>query len=171
MSSYRIRKAEVSDAAALCQLMGFPSCYRNTLQLPFPARQLWQQRLQKEDSLQQRLVLETEDGLVIAQGALWREGTPGLAHGARLGMAVHQDWQGRGVGSALLRALLEVADHWPGLHRVELTVFTDNIPALALYRKYGFEEEARLRAYALRDGHYEDVLKMARLRSAARLGS
>lgn len=29
------------------------------------------------------------------------------------------------------------------LRRVELTVYTDNAPALALYRKFGFETEGR----------------------------
>ncbi|MBV8680879.1 MAG: GNAT family N-acetyltransferase [Aquitalea sp.] len=164
MSQYRIRKPELADAAALAALMAAPSCYGNTLQLPYPSLSLWQQRLSAAEPLKHALLLETGAGQVIAHGSLWRESVPRLAHGARLGMAVHQDWQGKGVGSALLQALLELADNWLGLHRVELTVFTDNAAALALYRKFGFEQEARLRAYALRDGRYEDVLKMARLR-------
>lgn len=48
--------------------------------------------------------------------------------------------------------------------RLELTVFTDNERAIALYRKFGFEAEGTHRAYALRDGRYADVLAMARLR-------
>lgn len=166
MSSYHIRKPGPADAAALRALMSDPSCYGNTLQLPYPSVQLWQQRLVGQDPLHHALLLESADGQVIAHGSLWRESVPRLAHGASLGMAVRRDWQGLGVGSALLLALLDLADNWLGLHRIELTVFADNAAALALYRKYGFVEEARLRAYALRAGRYEDVLKMARLRPA-----
>ncbi|MCF5102577.1 GNAT family N-acetyltransferase, partial [Pseudomonas proteolytica] len=76
-------------------------------------------------------------------------------------------WQGQGVGSQLLGAALEVADNWMNLHRVELTVYVDNEPAQALYRKFGFETEGRLRDYAVRDGVWVDALSMSRLRQTA----
>ena len=47
-------------------------------------------------------------------------------------MAVHDDWAGRGVGTALMQAALDLADNWLGLTRVELTVWADNQAALAL---------------------------------------
>lgn len=50
-----------------------------------------------------------------------------------------------------------------GLRRIDLTVFSDNAPAIALYRKFGFVEEGFSRGFALRDGMLADVLHMARL--------
>jgi putative acetyltransferase len=79
-------------------------------------------------------------------------------------MGVAAAWQGKGVGSRLMAAVLEVADNWMNLHRVELTVFADNEAALALYRKFGFENEGRLRDYAIRDGVLVDAISMARLK-------
>jgi putative acetyltransferase len=81
-----------------------------------------------------------------------------------IGMAVHSAWQGKGVGSALMRALCSLADGWLNVTRLELTVFTDNERALALYRKFGFEIEGTHRAYALRAGRYVDTYTMARIR-------
>ena len=79
-------------------------------------------------------------------------------------MGVAQDCQGQGIGTQLLTALLDLADNWMNLQRVELTVFSDNEPAMALYRKLGFEEEGLLRRYALRDGVFVDAYSMARFK-------
>ena len=81
-------------------------------------------------------------------------------------MAVHDAWQGQGAGSALMAALLEVADRWMGLSRVELTVYADNARAIGLYERFGFEREGLHRNFAFRDGAYVDALAMARLRGA-----
>jgi putative acetyltransferase len=81
-------------------------------------------------------------------------------------MAVRDDRQRRGVGTALLRAAIELADGWLNYQRLELTVYTDNLAALHLYRKFGFTIEGTCRAYAFRDGTYVDAYAMARLHPA-----
>lgn len=85
-------------------------------------------------------------------------------HSAAIGMAVHDAWHGRGIGTALMAALVDAADNWLDIRRLELMVWTDNAPALALYRRFGFADEARMRAHGYRDGAYVDALAMARLR-------
>lgn len=83
---------------------------------------------------------------------------------ASVGMAVRDDWQGKGVGSALMQAATELADRWLNLTRLELAVYTDNAPAIHLYEKFGFVREGTLRQYAFRDGVFVDAYAMARLR-------
>jgi len=78
-------------------------------------------------------------------------------------MGVHDDFCRRGIGSALLGALVEAADGWLNIKRLQLTVYTDNETAIRLYRRFGFEEEGVSRAFAFRDGAYVDALAMARL--------
>ena len=41
----------------------------------------------------------------------------------------------------------------------------DNVPATALYEKFGFEVEGTHRHFALREGEYVDAYSMARLKS------
>lgn len=79
-------------------------------------------------------------------------------------MSVHDEWQGKGIGTALMRAGVELADNWLNLMRLELEVYADNEPAIRLYRRHGFELEGTLRQYAFRDGRYVDSYLMARLR-------
>ena len=85
-------------------------------------------------------------------------------HAGKIGVVVRDDWQGRGMGTALMRAALDLADDWLGLTRVELVVYADNAPGVALYEKFGFEVEGTHRRYAFRDGGYVDAYAMARLR-------
>ncbi len=87
-----------------------------------------------------------------------------MRHVGEIGMAVRDDLQGRGVGSKLMEAALDLADNWLGLTRVELHVYTDNAAGIALYKKVGFEIEGTHRRYAFRDGEYVDAYSMARVR-------
>jgi putative acetyltransferase len=80
-----------------------------------------------------------------------------------LGLSVAPKAQGQGVGRALMQALVDWADRWGQVLRLELNVYTDNERAIALYRSFGFEIEGTHRAYALRDGKYVDSHSMARL--------
>jgi putative acetyltransferase len=79
-------------------------------------------------------------------------------------MMVRDDWHGKGVGTAMMRAVIDLADKWLNLARIELTVFTDNQSAIALYRKFGFEIEGTHRKYAFRDGEFVDAYAMARIK-------
>ena len=79
-------------------------------------------------------------------------------------MAVRDDWQGKGVGTALMEAALDLADNWLNLMRIELHVYVDNAGGIALYEKFGFEVEGTHRRFAFRDGEYVDAYSMARLK-------
>ena len=166
-----IRRAVLGDAAAFARTMGHPDVLANLMQLPYTSEALWQARLTdilapgKTDLM---LVAELPDAhgdpQVVANAGLHPAG-PALRrrHAMSLGMAVHPDAQGQGVGRALMQALCDWADHWGQVLRIELTVFVDNARAIALYERFGFRQEGRHVGYALRGGRYIDVFSMARL--------
>jgi RimJ/RimL family protein N-acetyltransferase len=77
---------------------------------------------------------------------------------AELGMMVADGWRGRGVGSALLQAGIDWARS-VGAHKVALQHWPTNDRATALYEKFGFVEEGRLRRhYRRRNGELWDAV-------------
>ncbi len=67
------------------------------------------------------------------------------------------------AGDALLNEILDLADHWLMLVRVELEVFSDNEGAIRLYESLGFQKEGLKRMATVRGGRYVDEYLMARL--------
>ena len=85
------------------------------------------------------------------------------AHVGVLGIALHPDWRGQGLGERLMSEALIAADAF-GYERIELGVFAHNTRAYALYKKLGFVEEGtRRRSIRLGDDVHDEIL-MARLR-------
>ena len=164
---WRLRRAQASDAPAFARMMSDPAVFPQVLQMPYANEERWRVSLAETTpsapKLDLHLVAEVA-GEVVASAGLH---PVGLAlrrrHAMGLGITVSAPWQGRGLGHALMAALLDYADRWAGVLRVELTVYADNLRAQALYRRHGFVEEGRHRAFALRDGVYVDALAMARL--------
>lgn len=158
-----IRRAEPSDAEAVHAIFMGPKVIAGTLQLPYPSIELWKKRL-AEVALADYFLVATIDSHVVGNLGLHEAGkSPRRRHVGAIGMSVRDDSQGRGVGTALMKAAIELADGWLNYQRLELNVFADNLAAMALYRRFGFVIEGTFRAYAFRDGHYVDSYAMARL--------
>ena len=158
-----IRTADPSDAEAILKCYTAPLAARNTLQIPYRSLESVREQLTKSGEGDHLLVAEIE-GEVVGVIGLHTPSRPRVNHKAEVGMMVRDDWKGKGVGAALMQAVIELADKWLNLTRIELTVFTDNESAIALYRKFGFEIEGTLRKYAFRDGEFVDAFAMARIR-------
>jgi len=156
-----IRPVEPEDWPDVAAIYDQPGAIAGTLQMPFRSKAFQKQRL--EATATDRFHLGAEiDGKLIGTAMLMRFELR-RAHVGSFGMGVHDAYQGRGAGGALLGALLNIADRWLGLTRIELTVYADNARAIGLYERFGFEREGLHRQYALRDGVLIDALAMARL--------
>ena len=163
-AAIHIERFSESHLEAVTALYNERAVTRQVLQMPFQSIDVWRQRLLAENERVLKLVA-LHQGQVIGHLGLENYSRIRRSHAGSVGMAVAVEWQGKGVGSKLLAAALEVADNWMNLHRVELTVYADNEAAIGLYRKFGFEDEGLFRDYAVRDGQWVDTLSMARLRN------
>ena len=157
-----IRALEPGDLPDLTEAWNQPRAYEGTLQLPYTSLDARQKRNAAAPATLTRLVAVIE-GKVIGSLGLERFENR-RSHTGQFGMAVHDDYAGKGVGSALLAAAIELADNWLNLRRLELTVYSDNARAISLYERFGFEREGLHRDYAWRNGAYVDALAMGRIR-------
>ena len=158
-SHFVIRAVRPEDAAALMDIRRQPQVMRFTPAMPSERPTDFYGRWGKDDHV---LVAELDGRVVGYAGLHLRDGK--RRHSAWLGIAVHDEFAGRGAGQALMRALLDLADNWIGLVRVDLEANADNERAIAMYRRFGFVEEGRQKKAYFAEGGYEDAVIMARLR-------
>ena len=163
-TSFTIRRAEPSDYEAVARMFAQPRVIWGTLQVPFPSDEYWRKRMAEPPDGYYGLVACAGEEVVGELGLLTFPNAPRRRHVGKMFMAVRDDWQGKGAGTALMQALVDIADKWLNLLRIELEVFTDNEAAIHLYEKFGFVREGKLTCFAFRDGQYVDGYTMARLR-------
>ena len=165
---FYIRPVEPRDVMDINGIRRMPGVFENTAGLP-------SERLQKNEAFIANMgdnshafcaLIPDDEGLehVIAIASMEICANPRLCHCADMGIMVHADYQGIGIGSALMETLIDLADQWLMLKRLQLTVFVSNEPAIKLYQKFGFEIEGVNRMGAVRHGAYEDVYMMARIK-------
>lgn len=168
--NYMIRPLEPRDAEGFAALRRIPSVYGTLLAIPSETDAFWVDDLAAPDPDYHAFVAVIDDGLggerLIGTAGLQVMRTPRKRHRGDLGVMVHPDYWNQGVATALMNALLDLADNWLMLVRLELDVFPDNAAAIRLYEKLGFEREGVLRRAAIRNGRYEDLVMMSRIRPA-----
>jgi len=163
-SEYLIRRAEPGDYEAVSRIFSGPNAIRGTLQMPFPSVEFWRKRMAEAPEGWYSLVACVEGEIIGQLGLQTFPNWVRRRHVGQLGMAVRDDWQGKGAGTALMQAAMNLSDRWLNIRRLELEVYTDNEPAVRLYKRFDFVIEGTLVDFAFRDGEFVDVYTMARLR-------
>jgi L-phenylalanine/L-methionine N-acetyltransferase len=161
-SEVEIRPIRPEDAEAIHQLRLLPSVIDNTMAIPSERLSDWHDRIGRLGPDDHSFVAVV-DGRVVGEAGL-HVGRRKGRHAGSLGIMVHDQFQGQGIGRELLETLLHVADNFLGLVRVELEVYPDNTRAIGLYESCGFEHEGRKRKAVWRHGEHQDTLIMGRVR-------
>lgn len=162
-----IRPVEIGDAKGINELRRMPGVFENILGIPSERIKRNEDYIANMDRDTHQFVAVTKNNLgediIIGSAGLTVYANPRLRHSASIGIMVHKDYQNKGVGTALMKALIDIADNWLMLVRVELTVFEDNKRAIHLYEKFGFKKEGVKQLAAIRNGKYVNELIMARI--------
>ncbi|WP_195988429.1 GNAT family N-acetyltransferase [Clostridium sp. D53t1_180928_C8] len=163
----KIRAIRVEDAEGLNELRVMEGVRENILGIT-------SERINKSKNFIENLsndahiyiaeVIENGQKKIVGTVGLHGAQSPRLRHSASIGIMVHKDYQGKGIGKKLMETVIDLADNWLMLKRLELGVFTDNIRALKLYKAFGFEIEGTKKLSAIRNGEYIDEYIMGRIK-------
>ena len=166
--SYTIREVQLSDSESLqkCVL----SYLRNNT-IPLTAEEYqdlcktheaWLSQFIDPNSTSICLVAE-KDGEIIGNIDLAMNARKIQAHTGYIGMGVHSNFQGEGIGSTLLNEVLKYADSTPSIEHTWLQVYANNDAGLKMYKKNGFEiTGTQKNFFKLEDGRYVDNIIMTR---------
>jgi putative acetyltransferase len=157
-----IRPVREDDAPAVWTIARQQGVIETILALPSDRLEQRAERLRRLTSDDHWFVAEVE-GAVVGLAGL-HVGAGRLRHSGHVFLFVARDFQSKGIGSRLLEALLDVADNWLLLRRIELTVFAENVRAKSLYERHGFVVEGLRKLSVISEGALHDEYLMARYR-------
>lgn len=159
-----IRPLRLTDADDIHELMHMPNVLWGTLVLPSRTVDAWRKNIENWVNDERTHIFVADiNGKVVGMIRLWTEETR-KSHMGKIAMAVHDAHQGQGIGKMLLLTVVDLADNWLNLLRLELDVYTDNERAIRLYQHSDFEIEGKKRSDTYRGGNYIDSYIMGRLR-------
>lgn len=165
MKKIFIRPSIPEDAPELYAMRILPGVQENILALPSSSFQQTLNFIQSLGDNDHMLVAELDNGTesrIIGSGCLHVDGCGRLRHCGEIALSIHPQHQGKGAGRKLIESLLDLADNWLMLVRVELNVFCDNSVAIDLYKSCGFVIEGTRKYAAIKDGNHADLYLMAR---------
>lgn len=161
-----IRVARNSDAQSLLDLANavvaediFQLLTPPELHLTIESEEEW---IALYNSRPNRIILIAEvDGKLVGQLDFCNGQKIRLAHTGEFGMSIARDYRGQGIGQLLLKGLLDWAKSTGTIEKIGLNVHSNNLAAIALYKKMGFEVEG-IRRKELKYGHnqYVDTVVM-----------
>ncbi len=163
-----IRPVKEGDGYGINELRRMPGVFENILGIPSERVKRNEDYILSMDSNVHSFVAvlgeQNKEEKIIGMAGLTVYSNPRMRHSGGIGIMIHKDFQNKGVGTKLMEALIDIADNWLMLLRVELCVFCDNERAIALYKKFGFEVEGIKKKASIRKGEYIDELMMARVK-------
>lgn len=161
-----VRGMSEADIAGIQPLFDSPHILPGTMRLPIASPDATRERLEPQRGVDHFVAVL--DGVVVGFSELmtFPDG-PRHRHVAEINLIItHPDHQGRGIGRAMMEAMIDLAERWMNIERLSLVVFTENTNAIHLYRSLGFEIEGTMRSYGYGDGRFMDAHMMSRVRNA-----
>jgi RimJ/RimL family protein N-acetyltransferase len=130
----------------------------NFLVNPFPRERIeqWTSNINYDKALP--IVTTVQQGKkprIIAVASLEFRSAPAEKHKAEFGIAVHDTYQSKGIGTTLTKHMINIARK-KKLRKINLKVLATNKKAIHVYEKCGFKTEAKLKEENHINGRYID---------------
>ncbi len=98
---------------------------------------------------------------IVGSTTLQRGRTKRTSHVADFGITILREYSGLKKGTLLMEEVIKWCKE-NQVEKIELEVFEENTPAIALYKKFGFIEEGRKNKNIKIKGEYKNTLLLAR---------
>ena len=161
-----VRQVERADAANLAKIMVDVESHSEFMLFEKGERQVTKEGMSKRIATTQEqgsaIFIAESNGQLIGYLFALRDQVKRTRHRAYLVCGIQHHWRGKGVGTALFKAL----DDWvleADIHRLELTVAVKNNAGVALYKKAGFQIEGIKQDSLFINGEYVDEYNMAKI--------
>lgn len=102
------------------------------------------------------------DGKICGTLTFWGNSRKRLEHWGEMGISVLKKYWNMGIGSLLIQYLLDWAHDRGIIKKIDLMVREDNVSAVHLYEKKGFEVEGKIRRAMKINDTYYDFLYMGK---------
>ncbi len=101
------------------------------------------------------------NGRIVGSTTLQRGSTKRTSHVADFGITILKEYSGVKIGTLLMEEVIKWCKE-NQVEKIELEVFEENTPAIALYKKFGFIEEGRKNKNIKIKDEYKNTLLMAK---------
>jgi L-phenylalanine/L-methionine N-acetyltransferase len=157
-----IRPVNINDAHYIHQILSQERVMPYVISLPSDRVEQLEDRYRTLPKNNHELVAQLDDVVVGHAGLVQLSGR--RSHVGTFYIAVDTNYHGKGIGTALITKILDLADNWLMLERIELGVLVTNPRAQVLYERHGFVVEGKKTAAIRSAGQYVDEVVMSRLR-------
>ncbi len=162
MNGISIRLAEESDQKYLIEWLSQPGVLQwfplSDLREIEDAARIWMSY-----SKQQAVLTALWNGVPCGIANLYIQPFKKLSHQCLFAIIVDEAYRGKGVGTLLMKDLMDLAKNKFSIHLLHLEVYEGN-PAIRLYQKLGFTEYGVQRRFIKENGEYlSKVLMQKRL--------
>lgn len=163
----KIRQAQISDAEMILSTVKiyipdseFIPKYEEEIVLTIEQERNWIESFLRHDN--SLLLVAEYENQIIGNIDLSGSQRKMMYHTAVIGMGMLREWRNLGLGTVLMKSILDWATEHPILEIIWLQVYAQNDLGLALYKKMGFEENGLITNFFKRDGRYYDIVTMSR---------
>ncbi|MBZ4683211.1 MAG: acetyltransferase, family [Fusobacteriales bacterium] len=161
--NYTIKQTEIKDANAIIDYLYTIAGESNTITFSQSEMTL---TVEKEiefikttiNSKNNLMLIAKQNNEIISLLTVFSSSKPRLSHVGEIGISVLKKYWNKGIASNMFNEMFKWVEN-SNLSKLSLRVREDNIYAIKLYKKYGFEQEGLLKNdFLLNNKYYNNII-------------
>ncbi len=158
---FTVREANEHDGEAIKNVVNSVASEKYYV-VPERSREDWDEAIREIKNRKGLIITAQVDERTIGMAHLVRGKFEKNKHVGFLGISILKDFRKIGIGTAMMKYIMEWARRQKGLEKVSLTVFSTNEAAINLYCTFGFQIEGVSKRQYRIEGKYVDETIMGK---------